>query len=330
MLRAVALSSCLLALAAFASPEADAGAIAPPLQLEVRATPTTVKLGEPFAVELVVTHAPTQRYELKTPGDLGDFDYRGQERKRVDGPTSSTTTLTVHLAAFALGKQRTPELTLELTDPAGATELAAAGTAVEIVTGLPPDAKDKGEALYDVRPPEEIPVRTWRVLYALAALLGVLALVQALRRYRARARLTQALAPPPEPMDVRALKSLDALAALNLPGQGQFKPFYFRLSEIVRGYLGERYAFEALESTTPELLDAVRTRETPGLAVEALTEFAQGSDFVRYARTEPSVDDCKRHLDLAYRIVRETTVATRALAAARAAAPTREGTTDAR
>jgi hypothetical protein len=330
VLRAVALSSSLLALAALGSPlEPDAG-ISLPLQLEVRANPTTVKLGEPFAVEIMVTHAPTQRYELKTPGDLGDFDYRGQERRRVDGPDSSTTTITVHLAAFVLGKQRTPALTLELADPQGATELDAAGTDVEVVTGLPPDAKDKGEALYDVRPPEEMPVRTWRVLYALAALLGLIALVQLVRKFLARARLTEALAPPPEPMDVRALKALDALAALNLPGQGQFKPFYFRLSEIVRGYLGERYAFEAMECTTPELLDAVRTRETPGLAVDALTEFAQGSDFIRYARSEPSVDDCKRHLDLSYRIVRETTVAARAAAAMRAAATPGQGNADAR
>jgi hypothetical protein len=173
-------------------------------------------------------------------------------------------------------------------------------------------------------------VRTWRVLYALAAALGVLALVQLIRKYLARAKLTQALGPPPEPMDVRALKALDALASLNLPGQGQFKPFYFRLSEIVRGYLGERYGIEALESTTPELLDAVRTRETPGLAVDALTEFAQGSDFVRYARTEPAVDDCKRHLDLAYRIVRETTAAARAVAALKTSPPSAQGTTDAR
>ena len=54
--------------------------------------------------------------------------------------------------------------------------------------------------------------------------------------------------------------NLDALAKENLPGKGEFKLYYFRLSEIVRGYLGELYKIEALESTTPELLAALRSR----------------------------------------------------------------------
>ncbi len=312
VLRAVALISSLIAFSALGA-EADAGVL-PPLQLQVRATPDKVKVGEPFVVELVVTHLPTQRYELKTPSDLGDFDYRGQERKRVDAADQSTTTITVSMAGFVLGKQRTPKLTLEITEASGAVELPVGGAEVEIVTALPADAQTKGANLYDVRPPEEIPVRTWRVLYALAALAALGGLIWAIFKYRSRIKPLQAFQPPPEPLDVRTLKALDELAARNLPGQGHFKPFYFRLSEIVRAYLGERYGFEALECTTPELLQAIRNRETPGLAVEQLTDFANGSDFVRYARFQPGIDDCKRHLDLSYRLVRETTAALRPLA----------------
>jgi hypothetical protein len=105
------------------------------------------------------------------------------------------------------------------------------------------------------------------------------------------------------------MKALDALAAENLPGRGEFKAYYFRLSEIVRGYLGELYGFEALESTTPELLEALRTRLTPGLPMNELAEFAQASDFIRYAKAQPSLDDCKLHLELAYRIVHATQAA---------------------
>jgi hypothetical protein len=273
-----------------------------------------------------VTHAPNQRYELKTPSDLGDFDFVSQQRARVDGADTSTTTITVKLQAFTLGPQRTPALTLQITEPGGATELEAAGTNVEVLSSLPPDAQTKGENLYDVRPPEELPIRTWRLLYALGIALGVGALAWAVSRWLARRKLDAVLnEPPPRPVDTRALEALDALAAQNLPGAGRYREFYFRLSEIVRAYLGELYSFEALESTTPELLNALNSRRTPGLAMSDLSAFAAASDFIRYAKTEPAVEDCKSHLELAYRIVHETTVATKALAAANANAKSATG-----
>lgn len=309
------LAVALLPLAAFAGPgddRADAGVL-PPLQLTVRAVEKAAKLGEPFAVEVSVTHLPEQRYELVTPGDLGDFEYLGQERKRQDGRESSTTTLTVRLSAFALGKLKTPGLSLEVSAPEGVVTLPVPGVEVEIVSTLPPDAAQKGADMHDVRPPEEVPVRTWRALYALLGLLGAALAAWALVRWLRRPRpVVAAPAPPPEPLEVRTTRALDTLAKENLPGQGRYKEFYFRLSEIVRGYLGERFAFEALESTTPELLDALRTRPTPGLEVEPLAAFAHQSDFVRYAKSEPTPDECKAHLELAYRVVHATTAAARA------------------
>jgi hypothetical protein len=297
------------------------GGVAPPLQLHVRAVPGTVKLGEPFAVEVQLTHLAAQRYELKTPSDFSDFDYLGQERNRQDGAVSSTTTITVRLAAFTLGKQKTPPLKLEVTDLDQVTELETSGCELDVVSSLPADAQQKGADLYDVRAPEELPIRTWRVLYALGglAVAGLIAWLSYRRLSRPKA-LAEVAAPPKEAVDVRATRALDELASRNLPGAGQYKEFYFRLSEIVRGYLGERYGFEALESTTPELLDLVRSRKTPGLAVEDLSSFANESDFIRYARTQPSVDDCKKHLEFAYRVVHETTIAVKALTKTQGAA----------
>lgn len=290
---------------------ADAdGGVRPPLQVRSRAVPTTAKLGEPFVVELVVTHDKAQRYDLKPPGELGDFDFRSVQRSRVDGPDSSTTTFQVSLAAFTLGKQTTPALTLDIADGAQTYELPAMGTEVEIVASLPADAQQQGANLLDVRPPEEVAVRTWRLLYGLAGLvaagLAAWGLMRLWKRYRkAKAEFVK----PPEPLHVRASQALDALAKENLPGQGRAREFYFRLSEIMRGYLGERFGFEALESTTPELLQALRSRHTPGLPIEELTAFANESDYVRYAKLVPGPDDCKVQLELGYRIIHATTAA---------------------
>lgn len=288
-------------------PDATDAGVLPPLRVQQRVTPAQAKLGEPFVVEIVVTHEKAQRYELPPPGDLGAFDYVSQDRQRVDGEEASTTTFTVTLQGFELGKQRTPTLELELADPAGTVKMPVSGTEVEILSTLPPDAKDQGADFYDVRKPEELPVRTWRLLWALLIGLAVALASYALFRWLKRPRpIVTAPAKPREPAHVRARTALDALAAQNLPAQGRVKEFYFRLSEIIRGYLGELYAFDALESTTPELLEALRSRHTPGLPMEALKDFAYQSDFVRYAKQEPGPDECKGALELGYRIVHAT------------------------
>lgn len=307
--RLIPLLLALTPLCAAAGDGVDAGVL-PPLQLNVRAVPKVAKLGEPFAVEILITHLPEQRYELTSPGDLGDFEYLGQERRRQDGRDSSTTTITVKLSAFALGKLKTPGLTVELTAPEGSVTLPVPGAEVEIASTLPADANQTGANLYDVRAPEEVPVRTWRLLWILLGLVVAALATWGLVRWLKRPRpVSAAPLPPPEPLDVRTSRALDELARQNLPGQGRFKEYYFRLSEILRGYLGERFSFEALECTTPELLDALRTRSTPGLPMQDVAAFAHQSDFVRYAKSQPTVDDCKAHLELAYRVVHATTAA---------------------
>lgn len=279
----------------------------PPLRVQSHVTPARAQLGEPFVVEIVITHEKAQRYELPAPGDLEAFEYVSQERDRVDGPDSSTTTFKVSLQGFELGKQRTPTLQFELTDPAGIVKMPVSGTDVEIISSLPADSKDTGADYYDVRKPEQIPVRTWRLVYALLIGLAVALLAYGVFRYLNRPKpVIAAPVRPVEPAHVRARQALDALAQQNLPGRGRVREHYFRLSEIIRGYLGELYDFDALECTTPELLEALRTRTTPGLPMDALVEFANQSDFVRYAKQEPGADECKAALELGYRIVHAT------------------------
>src|SRR5262249_46378554 len=109
-----------------------------------------------------------------------------------------------------------------------------------------------------------------------------------------------------EPLDVRTLGALDALRSEDLPSEGRFREFYFRLSEILRAYLGERYRFEALECTSSELLASLRRLSTPGLSIAEVSRFVDESDLVKFAKAPAEPNQCKESLEFAYRIVRET------------------------
>lgn len=296
-----------LALLLALSSTAPDGGVAPPTSLVVRAITEKAQLGEHFDVEYVITHDKGQRYELVAPTDTGDFDYLSQKRSRQDGPASTTTTVHVSWAAFALGKKTTPKVTFEVTQVDGSTHIDANGADIEIVSSLPPDADEKGAAMYDVHPSQPVPVRTYRLLWILGVVAAGLLLAYGLNRFLKRPRKIMPVAPKPlAPLHLRTVAALDALRQSNLPAKGDIKHFYFRLSEIVRSYLGERYGFDALECTTPELFEALYKLHTPGLPQVPLRDFAHQSDFARYAKATPSLDECKSALEFAYAMVRST------------------------
>jgi len=304
---ALALYAAALALGA-----ADGGTAAfRPLDFRHHAVPEKVRLGDPFFYELQITHPLDQRYELRVPRDLGDLELAGQERSRADAPDRAVTTFRLRMAAFQLGKQKLPDLTFDVvaTDATSGT-FQTEGAQIEVASTLSDEAVQNGEPLYDIRPPDEVPVRTYRLLWALAALAAAAALGYAAYRWLRRPRAAApAKAAPKEPLEVRARKALEELRAQDLPGQGLYREFHFRLSEILRGYLGERYGFDALESTSPELLDRLRRLRTPGLDYGEVERHVNESDLIKFARARTTPDACKRELELAHRVVEATTAA---------------------
>ena len=105
---------------------------------------------------------------------------------------------------------------------------------------------------------------------------------------------------------MRARKALEALLAEDLANQGRQRELYFRLSEIVRRYLGEHFGFDAIELTTEELLSALRRRPTPGLDLAAFANQCHQNDLVKFAKLEPDANVCKGSVDAALSLVQAT------------------------
>jgi hypothetical protein len=278
---------------------------ADPLSIRQAVTPSTVHLGEPFVRELVLTHPKDQRYELQLPAEQAEFEILDVQRQRVDQAETATTTFRVKMSAFELGKRTLPGLDFEVTTSAGTSHYTSQESGVEITPTLPPDADKKGEQLQDIRPPETIPVRTYALLWAALGVLLVVAAALVARRLWKKRRPIAPVAPV-LPLAVRTRNALAALAADDLPGKGMIKEFYSRLSDIVRGYLHERYDVDALECTTTELLDNLSHVDAPRLPREALAALLQESDLVKFARAQMSPESCDHALAFANRLLELT------------------------
>ena len=88
--------------------------------------------------------------------------------------------------------------------------------------------------------------------------------------------------------------------------RGQGRAAVFELSEIVRAYLGRRLRFDALDSTTEELLSELRRRRILGLDLLELSEELSWQDLVKFAKAEPTADECERAIDRAASLVDRT------------------------
>jgi len=106
-----------------------------------------------------------------------------------------------------------------------------------------------------------------------------------------------------------ASEELDALAKENLPAQGRVKEYYVRLSQIVRRYMEGRFAIQAPEMTTEEFLLSLRNApELIDRHRQAMREFLNCSDMVKFAKYGASVAEMEQGFTLAKRLVEETKI----------------------
>lgn len=152
-----------------------------------------------------------------------------------------------------------------------------------------------------IKPPITIP-SGWEWLWWLLGLLAVAGLLYWAWHYWQKQR---ALVPvvPPVPAHVRARQRLqEALALIAQP-----KPFCILVSDTVRSYLEDRFAFRAPDRTTEEFLHELRqTNLLTDSQKTSLGEFLTRCDLVKFARHEPARPELQELHGSASQLVNET------------------------
>ena len=112
--------------------------------------------------------------------------------------------------------------------------------------------------------------------------------------------------PPPRPPWEVALESLHDLRHAGLTREGRFAEHFDRVSDILRRYLGDRYGFDGLESTTREMLGELRGTSPRIVVLDEIERFLRQADLVKFARLTPSEVECSTALGDAQQIVERT------------------------
>jgi hypothetical protein len=175
---------------------------------------------------------------------------------------------------------------------------------VEDPTASTPDAKPKGN------PPGRRQLEEWTSLKqavqvgSIALVVGAL-LATLFLLWKRRPKRLPPPPPPRAPWEV-AFEELARLRAEDLIRGQRFAEHYDRVSDTVRKYLGARYGFDGLETTTKEMLTYLRSARLEVGTLANVELFLHDADLVKFAKRTPTEAECVIVLDQAEGFVRAT------------------------
>lgn len=147
----------------------------------------------------------------------------------------------------------------------------------------------------------------WTLPAVLAGAVAALVLA-GLIAWRVIRRLRRPVAAPAVPPHEKAYAALERLLADDLLARREFKPFYRRLSGILRLYIEERFQIRAPELTTAEFLREIAGGRGGLLAGQrpALQRFLEHCDLVKFAEVTPQDDEIRQSFALCKHFIRDT------------------------
>jgi len=298
----IALVALLLATGAL--PEAS------PISVSLEATPEEISLGDHVQVRLSVEHDARDVYSLPAfdPAPLAAPPGAAVPRSRREdlGQGKARTTFELTLADYGTLEPKIPDLTLGVSGPDGARQLSIRGRPLKFRSLVQEEGEPTPErAHHGPKPPVPVKVRSYLWAWLLGGLLLAAALFILWRRWK-KTRPAPRDEQPEVFFDDLALQRLTALRTDSPWDRGEGRAAIFALSEIVRGYLGARLQFNALDLTSEEFLAELRRRRLIGLDLQGLIEQVRWEDLVKFAKLMPTPEECLAGVDRAESLIRHT------------------------
>ncbi len=152
---------------------------------------------------------------------------------------------------------------------------------------------DTAQSIFDIKEPLEVPyefreIVPWVVGGILLVLL-ILGIIYLTRRLLQKEPILPAPKPKPvEPAHVIALRELQLLKEEKLWQTDRIKPFYTRLTDVLRVYIEGRYGVPAMEETSHDIIREMKAHlsERDG-AMRNLVQILQTADLVKFAKSKP-------------------------------------------
>jgi len=282
------------------------------IRIEASTAANEYRIGDP--IEYIITvrwTAPVELIRIEPSPALGAFEILRSpdvKQKRL-GRGWRQEESRYRLSTFETGEFTIPEFSVVYRDADGSETRVATPPvkiAVKSVTALRPDESEIRDAKPPVMPPFRLTAAQALMMAGAGALLAAIVAALAVRAMRKR-RAQPAPTLPPRPIELAAREQLERIAQSALLARGLIKEYFDQVSDVIRAYLGQRYGFAGIVTTTSELLDELRERMNDATEIAQVAEFSDEADMAKFAKWQPDRLVCDHFLETAYRVIEETT-----------------------
>ncbi len=250
--------------------------------------PLETTLGDPIDVIVTVTAAAAD--EAAVPEQpFEPFEILGKKLTVEPSPDgeSKTFTFELQLICFDVGVHELGPVHVRITSAAGELiELESNATSIEVHSLL---ANEPDPQLKPPTDPVIVEQDDYRLLIALGTLLaialGALLAWLFMRWWRKRDRPEPAPPPPPPPWEI-ALAELHELerGRASAISEGHTEQWVDAVSDSIRAYLGRRFGFHGLESTTDEIAKELGRAKSLTIEPQEAVGFLGQCDLVKFAK----------------------------------------------
>ncbi|MBF0235421.1 MAG: hypothetical protein HQK65_20655 [Desulfamplus sp.] len=151
--------------------------------------------------------------------------------------------------------------------------------------------------IHDIKPPVQVGIDPviFKIAFAILAVIllavaGYLLFRYIKKRMNKNTKDNMPLLPPPLPADQAALRELYAISDLMLT---EPRLYYFRLTALLKTFVGKIFTINAPEMTTQEIITALNTLDIEKAMTRAAKEFFLSSSMVKYAAVTPEMENMK-------------------------------------
>lgn len=143
------------------------------------------------------------------------------------------------------------------------------------------------------------------ILLVVVAMIIAYYVIKRIRERKSLIPFTQPEKPKLPPYE-QAIKELDEIKQLKLWQQGKEKEYFTSITDTLRRYLVDRFGVNAMEKTSAEILDRVKSVDEIVPAYDKLEQVLKLADYVKFAKFRPLPDENDLSLMNAYFFVNQT------------------------
>jgi hypothetical protein len=214
------------------------------------------------------------------------------------------------LAAFETGRARVPAMQFAFVDAKGDSGTVLSDSLAVFVKSVLPGGEEKPQPK-DIKPPVELPRHVWPFIVGAAAVVAALLGLRYLRKWW-RSRRKPARKKVEEPVVPRhaahlvAFERLTALEREDPIGRGDVPAFYVAVTGILRLYVRDRFAVDAIDMTTSELGPAMRSARMEEGDIGWTVDYLAHADLAKFAKHVPTPERARDDFRGAWDFVERT------------------------